>query len=260
MKATIVIFFYILIAASSQLNAQNMQSQTHGLVQYDYYIDTLAAKTNLEDFERNNPDAYKQYGNQFEKINNYTNDLKFTLKLRDDESYFSVEEGIIPDNLMEQLIYKAAIIAALHSKEGFYVKHSEKKFSFFTEIAESRIEVVQPFNNCAWSLTGKRKFSQGRTLMEATCMFQLDTRPEGEKTLVRAWYDPSISLPFGPAQFHGLPGLILELYIESKETRGYIATHISVHKGKGAPLKLPKIIATLTAEEYASKVIESSGN
>lgn len=38
MKATIVIFFYILIAASSQLNAQNMQSQTHGLVQYDYYI------------------------------------------------------------------------------------------------------------------------------------------------------------------------------------------------------------------------------
>jgi GLPGLI family protein len=254
----VVLSFLLSIVLPYQLNAQKVISSIQGSIQYDYYVDTLSAKANLEAYKQKEPEAYKRFGNQLELLNGYTDDLKFTLELREDESYFSIDDRITPDDIMEQMTYQAAIIVTLGAKEGFYVNYDKKERSFFTKIENSKVEVTQPFNNCSWSLTGERKFSQGRVLMEATCMLQLPTRPEGEQTLVRAWYDPSISLPFGPADFHGLPGLIIELYIEGKETKGYVATYININKGNKAPIKLPKTIATLTYEEYAGKVMERS--
>jgi GLPGLI family protein len=64
------------------------------------------------------------------------------------------------------------------------------------------------------------------------------------------WYAEEIKLPFGPLQYYGLPGLVLEVYDQRYMGRHILATSI---KKESVSIIIPKDIKVVTAEEFRKR-------
>ena len=248
-------------AFSPALCAQKQSDLPTGTISYRYYIDTAALAAKDKIIEREQPEHHAVMGSQTSLIDAAMLDLRFLLQFDVEHSLFSLEESATPDAPMQRMAYRAATIVALEGKKAFWFDYTAKSRSFFMDWMGSIIEVTQSFEPQQWRLTGERKFSGGRTLMEAIAEVDLPVYKSEGAVTVRAYYDPEIPLPFGPAEFHGLPGLILELYIETEISRGFVAADIEVlAHGRNQPIRRPKSVSTMTESEFNATVESSRGN
>lgn len=71
-------------------------------------------------------------------------------------------------------------------------------------------------SHTGWSITDESKEIGGYTCFKATRTNVRQAPNQGEKFAfpIIAWFSPEIPLPYGPKQYGGLPGLILELQDE----------------------------------------------
>jgi len=80
-----------------------------------------------------------------------------------------------------------------------------------------------PSNQIKWELTNETKSILGYTSYKATY-----TKIEmGKPIPIEAWYAPELPYNFGPMEYHGLPGLILEII--RKEMLHYTASEINLN-------------------------------
>lgn len=71
--------------------------------------------------------------------------------------------------------------------------------------------IKDSINSMDWKLTKEQKKIGNYTCFKATANYWVINSAGKFKKEVIAWYSPSISYNFGPKNFSGLPGLILEL-------------------------------------------------
>jgi GLPGLI family protein len=95
-----------------------------------------------------------------------------------------------------------------------------------------------------WKLTKTSK-----TIGDYNCFKAIILNHKNVETAVFAWYAPEIPLSFGPKNFNGLPGLILEL---NSEKATYIASKIKL-SDKTKVIKKPKYGIKLTYEEFKKR-------
>ncbi len=74
-----------------------------------------------------------------------------------------------------------------------------------------------------------------------------------KERVITAWFCPELPYSFGPLEFNGLPGLILEL---EKNGNKVVAKSIILSK-KETELKIPNK-KTITKEQYDKKIKENS--
>jgi GLPGLI family protein len=100
----------------------------------------------------------------------------------------------------------------------------------------------------AWRLTGEQASFLGYPVFQAVA--------EHEGTSLEAWFTPDIPVSAGPAQYGGLPGLILTLAVDSSRVT-YTATAIDTVSavGKVAP---PTDGSKVSREEYNKIVAEKT--
>lgn len=93
--------------------------------------------------------------------------------------------------------------------------HQEKRILHLEQIpgADNLCIVQEPLQAITWYFTGNSKVIQGFKCLEAYGQFA------GRQYNV--WFTDSIPTFFGPWKLHGLPGLILEAYDESREVNFY---------------------------------------
>lgn len=92
-----------------------------------------------------------------------------------------------------------------------------------------------------------------------------DTEKEGEPeeqlTVVEAWYTPQIPSSHGPAEFWGLPGLILEV---SANNTTLLCTEIELNKGGKIEINAPDKGTEISKDDYTvtirEKMIEMRNN
>ena len=106
-----------------------------------------------------------------------------------------------------------------------------------------------------WKLTKETKKINNYKCFKASLQMKFKTR-SGDSQIrdVIAWYAPELPYSFGPAEFQGLPGLILEL--TNKKTT-YLATKIEFSK-REIPIIFPKG-KTITKEAYDAKLKAQMG-
>ena len=77
-----------------------------------------------------------------------------------------------------------------------------------------------------------------------TCYYATGERksPGWEPTQIDAWFTKDYPVPFGPADFHGLPGLIVQVQGAGAGTM-YKATHIKQLAGDQVTVDIPKVDA-----------------
>ncbi len=98
----------------------------------------------------------------------------------------------------------------------------------------------------AWKLTGEAASFLGHPVYQAIAT--------QDSTTIEAWFTPDIPVPAGPAQYGGLPGLILTLAVDSNRVV-YTATVIDLTTPVGA-IKAPSEGSKVTRAEYDKVVAE----
>ena len=121
--------------------------------------------------------------------------------------------------------------------EGIYTNH----YKFLTR----DFLVTGELPELAWKLTGEEGMLLDRQVMKATAT--MDT------VSVEAWFAPEISVPFGPDNYGGLPGLILMLSIDDG-SKLYEATSITLDTE--IEITVPEKGRPVTQEEFEKLVQE----
>lgn len=151
----------------------------------------------------------------------------YKMLISSDESSFTYQDRIFnfQDQVFDIRYTPAGRGTTYHNlKDSIQLKDVGEMFGKLYYVSDS-------LPNWNWLITGERKKILEYDVISATT--------EDETAIYTAWFTPNISVSNGPAEFWGLPGLILEIEKKSKEREynvKYKATSIKLLK------KAPKII------------------
>jgi GLPGLI family protein len=138
--------------------------------------------------------AIKQYLDAQQNLKNFNYVLKFNNK----ESIYKVEAGLI--NEMD-----AKTKSILRQTGGIHYQNSTTKTILRQNINWGELYLIKDPMPKDWKITTESKTIGKYKVFKAT---RID--PENKREMV-AWFTPEIAVPFGPKNYGGLPGLILEI-------------------------------------------------
>ena len=137
--------------------------------------------------------------------------------------------------LVKDDLYKIDWKMGTESKKiGQYTCYKAKAFVPYSELN---------WYNFSWSDIRREDRKEGEE----------DRKPEENLIVVEAWYTPQIPMAQGPAEFWGLPGLILEV---SAENTTLLCTEIVLNKGKKIEIEAPDNGTVITKANYTKTVQE----
>lgn len=189
-----------------------------------------------------------------DQINNKASNLEFVLQFNSVESLFYLEEQMESD-LNPMVISFAKNIV---SKGKYYC--NIKKDILLREVTNNydQYTLVQSKpSSIKWVLTKETKRIGKFKCYKATTIKTKINSSGSYKYIIEAWYTTQVPVPFGPNEFVGLPGLILELK-DSHYTLYAKKVNIKDNvKTKILPLTSKNII---TIEEHKKNIEKSYQN
>jgi GLPGLI family protein len=183
------------------------------------------------------------------KMVGYANNQKFELSFNKKKSSFKyIEQLSSPD--FETKTENIARLAFTSS--DIYIDYETKSE---IHIKNDGILVQNKYDEIKWEITTESKVIQSYVCYKAiqNTTF-IDKKGESRNKQVIAWFAPVLPYSYGPKNFYGLPGLILEL-TENKTT--FLATKISLDKNE-VIIDFPKG-KTITKAEYEKKMKAQMG-
>lgn len=231
----LVVFLIILFQI---LNSFSQNNNGYGVVYYNF-------KPNNSEI-LNNDKLSEQFKNLYTELNNYSTDVKFIMEFNNKSSIFKITDDLNSD-------YKpfANDIADRLVGKGSYYCNLERDIQLRKIEGENFLIKSHP-SNIEWILTQETKFINKIKCFKAkTTVTKINSSGEYIFEIV-AWYAPEIPVSFGPKQFNGLPGLILEL----KDTHyTFFVDKIELFPSKKIVIK-PFKGKVISEEEYKSKTRE----
>jgi GLPGLI family protein len=95
------------------------------------------------------------------------------------------------------------------SKYDYYIDHPNK---IILELSSDGTIIKKELIKLPWNVTSEGKMIGQYQCYKATYTFEYLARNQKMKTrVITAWFAPSLPYPYGPKDYYGLPGLILEL-------------------------------------------------
>jgi len=226
-----------LIIALLALNGLYAQS---GQVEYGVKRDSILYQI---------PEKHKE---RFYGMTKYANNQTFKLEFNKTKSSFKYINKLNSDPTFSEVENRIAR-SAFTSSFDFYCDILTN-----TQITKGSDNILIENKNSKldWIISSDSKKIDNYLCYKATCResyFSRNTNDIAYYT-IEAWFAPMLPYGFGPIQFNGLPGLILELhYINTT----YFATKILL-SDKDIPINLPKG-KTISKEEYNKKLEASMG-
>jgi GLPGLI family protein len=167
-------------------------------------------------------------------------DVKATLIFTNKESLYKIE-----DNLQNDGKSKLNMNRIFAGGDDIYYKNIEqqenyRKSSTFGELMLIEVESKK------WQIT-----QESKTIGNYLCYKAIDIASKNTKMKPIAWFTPLIPISFGPKEFSGLPGLILEIEIGKIIFK---TTKIILNPKEKVIVKEPKGGKRLTYEEYSEIV------
>ncbi|MGB3454580.1 MAG: GLPGLI family protein [Moheibacter sp.] len=191
MKKYLMIFCLLNL---SFLTAQNFELE---------YSATLRQELPEEAKEEMLKDA--EYGREQIKMNEEPDPATYSMLISGKESSFTYVEKIVNNQDPNKPVIKHAPDGMGTTYHNLEESISMKDFDVYGKLYHS----LDPLKEFDWKITKETKEILGFEVRKATS--------ETEEEMITAWYAPKISVSNGPAKFHGLPGLILEVESKFKE-------------------------------------------
>ncbi len=164
---------------------------------------------------------------------------RYVLIFNPDESYYHVESMEMPEDVENPTAYKLSESGAI-AKGDFYQNRKRRLVLNLSEQKHEKILISDTLSQDHWQITGETK-----TIGKYHCIKAI-WKCSRCKNPTEAWFTPEIPVPFGPAGYGGLPGLILEL----KKYRT-ILTAEKIQWLKEKPhIKIPEADKQMTRAQY----------
>ncbi len=212
------IFLTILLLAGT-LNIA-AQASLSGTVKY--------TRTTTYTFDPTGNDEWDAYARslptegKFEKTLYFTSDASLY-----DESTLEKEEVSIPQQ--KAMFFATYGKPPKPSLKSLYIDFQEENKTALQEFMTREFLVESPLENRAWKLDASRKKIGEYVCMKATMNMEGDT--------VTAWFAPELPVPTGPAEYYGLPGIVLA--VERLGETVLLATSIDLTPPSGRALVKP---------------------
>lgn len=133
----------------------------------------------------------------------------------------------------ERLLQKAA--STLYGTNSIYFFNKNNSKFIIKDVDGNLFFLNEKLN---WNITSETKKIGNYLCYKATSeKVGMDKFGKEKSTSVVAWFAPTLPYAFGPIDFNGLPGLILELQFYKSV---YLATKIVVDKNSKNKIELPK--------------------
>lgn len=221
-----------LLAVSFSLIGKG-QSELSGTVTYKAYHE----KTQIKKDKNNSTEKTAGIEGANELLSN-ASDVYATLNFNSEGSSYRVDNKLKIDGIESINIthfFAGANNLYYHNRDSLYVLQSNttlgKTFLIKNELPH-------------WIITKETKRIDGILCLKAYSIIKSDAG--NTKPSAIAWFSPSIPVNYGPLQYFGLPGLIIELQF-SKMT--LIAEKINLNKKK-VIIEKPKEAPIVTPEEF----------
>lgn len=171
---------------------------------------------------------------------NNQNKLYYLLKFKHDNSIFLKKE---------QLELKKNMLLSAFIKSGTFYHNKKQQLILYKDQYEDNLFISYPIPK--WVLTNETKIINGYSCGKATTTFKtLTSKGETLRTVI-AWFAFDLPYNFGPGEFSGLPGLIIELnFIGKYRIR---ATKIELNS-KNIHVARPGKGKIISRDDYAKKL------
>lgn len=235
---------YTLLFFSANMVAQ--QQITSGEIQYEFTITTNDSITNEVLKKNKASDKVKK----MLKTLYSQNKAKYLLRFHKNGSIFKAVESLSTEE--NKMNY-----ANLMAGNGiFYTDKNTDKILNQMEAYGQLFLVSIP--KPQWILTQETKTIGKYLCYKATTEQEAETRHGKVVKKITAWYTPEIPINYGPKNFYGLPGLIIELEIAKGSL--FRATNINLSLTKEIKIKKPTRGKKLSLQEFeatSKKLYES---
>jgi len=227
-----ILFFYFLFIFTSYLFSQS------GEIIYESQI--------LNEDLKNQPldnTFSKEDENFLKKINNNINKLDFILTFNKFNSIFKKEDKM---KINDKSLDIAVIIAG---KGVYYTSHKEGITLIEKEFSGKTFLIEIP--NTIWKLIQEEKKVGKYVCYKATTIKTAEGRNGKIQKKITAWYSPQIPYNFGPKDYNGLPGLILQL---QEDNLLITAKKITIQQTNQISIEKPRKGEKVTQQEFDSIV------
>lgn len=174
---------------------------------------------------------------------------KFELKFNQSSSSFSPVKKLSNEQYDENLIYLANI--AYSTSESCFL--DAKKKELLIRYDDGSLIKSKSLESFDWEISAETKKIDSYLCYKATYNYKYVARGNQIKTkTITAWFAPSLPFSYGPIEFHGLPGLILEL---NKDYTTYSVQKIVLSNDQ-IKIDFPKG-NTISKEEYEKAMLKN---
>ena len=267
MRKYILNFHFVFI--SFGLNAQDFQGKA------DYFskrvLNKKTEKIESDEKRETNPEFEKAWQEALKKSTN----KKYLLTFNKAECLYAVQQVLekpeIPSSGM--------VISVSFSGEGKkYLNLKDKKSIVEDEIFGKEFLIVEPLEKPDWKLVDETKKIGDYNCFKAELIVRVSekqrkeyedflkkeaVRPslfkmdEPKDKVITAWYSPEIPVSFGPNNYWGLPGLILEI---NEEDNIILCSKVTLSNKEKSTIKVPntgKKVSQIQFDEIEKKKMDS---
>lgn len=130
--------------------------------------------------------------------------------------------------------------------DNYYTNSKNKEVLIEKEFSGEKFIIKN--NLLEWKLMNETKIINNYVVYKALATKEIETRKGKTNVQITAWYCPAIPIQFGPKEYGGLPGLILELNYGKR--LNFLATRIELNPNKEIKIKRPIKGERVTLKEY----------
>lgn len=144
--------------------------------------------------------------------------LTYILKFTKDQSIYMEEKSMGIDN--DRQLEAARIVAG----KGVYFYENSGELIIQKEFLGDMFLIESDYTELGWKIMDERKM-----VGEFECVKAIGVNKgfDNKESTVVAWFSPQINVPYGPNEYFGLPGLILEV-----ENKGIVYYCTSIDFGE----------------------------
>jgi len=189
---------------------------------------------------------------QFEKT--------YNLSFNKEESIFKEEERLEAPQPQGMVM----VMVETGGSDIMYKNTKEKRYTNQNESFSKLFLIQDKLEDLNWELGSETKNIGDYTCYKATLKREVEvrqsgisvngdkdldeeTKPKMEEITITAWYTPQIPVNTGPRNYHGLPGLILEV---NDGTETIMCTKVVLNPEKSIEIKEPKKGKKITQKKY----------
>ena len=239
MKRLIITFITIFSLSFSGISQIESGEITYGIIRV---------------FENTSEDNFQpvEYKNLKEKIESIVPRLEFVLKFNKTNSIFELKKGLAID---ETELYTKAAIRIVRGDKQIYSNVKDKSVYEAVSFAGKNFLIQSSFEDLKWILTKESKKIGNYICYKATSFDDIvDHLNEKRRFNYTVWYCPSIPFNFGPYQYLGLPGLVLEF---NNNKFVYTATQITL-KNEKINIQIPKSESSIVTKDEYNKILKNA--